>query len=434
MVGRLPDSSLPGHRRAPVRPNHLVHPAELRVDLKPRDELPLLLEGLHVRVGLRAVLFVQQQQRVQPLELHPPLLLAVLGPAERRAVAVEPASLPVPAECQRVVHEHPRHARGSRVVATAERRLGLVHQVRRLDVVAVRVVIGDRAPIRREELVHHPGLDRHLVANHGEELRQARPQRLVLPDSVELGERLQQVEVRVHRLETDEPDTGRPPGRLAPVDDRALPGQVLEVAALPRIVRVLVDPAERPLSEGERLGVTRGLVRGGGAVQAEAHPVQVLGVAEDRRDRPILGQVPVESAVLLVPEDAGQVRQPVPDHRQEAVLQFGAAPDHLRGNPRHAALEHRELPAALRRRPVAREAGVETAVHRVHAAREPGVEHVAPQHGLHLAGQSQVGLPRRAGVGGAATRGARRSLPREQRPAECDDHEHGGERHHPHGQ
>ena len=80
---------LPGTVGCAVLPDHLVHAVELGIDLVARDELPLLPERLEVGAGVPAVLLVHQQERVQPLELHPPFLLAVLGTPEGRAVAIE---------------------------------------------------------------------------------------------------------------------------------------------------------------------------------------------------------------------------------------------------------------------------------------------------------------------------------------------------------
>jgi len=72
MIRRLPDLSLVGGDRDAVRPDEWIDSAKLGVCLVVPDELPLPLEGLEVDVGLAAVLFVHQQQRVQSFHLYPP--------------------------------------------------------------------------------------------------------------------------------------------------------------------------------------------------------------------------------------------------------------------------------------------------------------------------------------------------------------------------
>ena len=109
-----------------------------------------------------------------------------------------------------MVHELPRHSlRLGVVLPVAQDVLGLEHEIGRLDVVAVGVVVGHGAPVRGEVQVQDSGLDSDLVPHETEELDEARAQRLVLPHLVELSERLEQVEERVVRLHSRLQRAGR---------------------------------------------------------------------------------------------------------------------------------------------------------------------------------------------------------------------------------
>ena len=74
------------------------------------------------------------------------------------------------------------------------------HEVGGLHVVAVRVMIGDSAPVVCEVQIHHARLNANPVAHDCEQLFQSPAQRFVLPYFIELRERFQQMNVRVHRL------------------------------------------------------------------------------------------------------------------------------------------------------------------------------------------------------------------------------------------
>src|SRR5262245_48482280 len=78
VVRLLPDAALDAGDGAAVGIDHLVEAAELGIELVVGDELPLALERLPVHVGRRTVALVHHEERVQALDLDPPLLLLVL--------------------------------------------------------------------------------------------------------------------------------------------------------------------------------------------------------------------------------------------------------------------------------------------------------------------------------------------------------------------
>ena len=107
----------------------------------------------------------------------------------------EAAARIVPPVSESVVDEQAGHALRLRIVREASSSGYLEHETRRLDVVAVGVVVGHRAPVTREVEVHCPRLDEDSIAQDGEQFLQAEPQRLVPPHLEELSEGVEQVHV-----------------------------------------------------------------------------------------------------------------------------------------------------------------------------------------------------------------------------------------------
>jgi len=85
VVCRFPDTSFADIGGYAVGTDHFVNSVKLGVGLIILDELPLLLKGFEINVGRAAVFLVHQQQRIQALHFHPPLLQPGLGFAEGRA-------------------------------------------------------------------------------------------------------------------------------------------------------------------------------------------------------------------------------------------------------------------------------------------------------------------------------------------------------------
>src|SRR5450755_149645 len=140
------------------------------------------------------------------------------------------------------------------------------------------------------------------------------------------------------------------------------------------------------------------LVSGCRTVDAKADSVKLLAVAVEGSDLTVVVEAPVETAVLLVPQDVAQKIQAMLDDGQ--ILLFQIRPPHhdLRCDPGHTSLEHGKLSFTLCGLPVAREVGIESSVLIVDTSREPDSQDVAAQHGLSLAGELQVGRFRGRGI------------------------------------
>ncbi len=228
----------------------------------------------------------------------------------------------------------------------AQHLLGLQHQVRRLDVVAVRVVARQRDPGVGQVQVHRAGRHADLVADDRHQLFDPPAQRRVLPDLVELGERLQQMNVRVHRLVADGEHRHRHHVDLAGLGARRrrLPvaGQPFEVAAVLRVVPVLVDPVERALRERQHRRIAGRLVDRGQRVEAEAVAVEMLSVGVLGGDLALLVEAPEEAAVLSIPERVAEIGEAVARDRA------GSDPSARAGAPRSATTARSGAPGTRR--------------------------------------------------------------------------------------
>src|SRR5258708_3150242 len=136
---------------------------------------------------------------------------------------------------------------------------------------------------------------------------------------------------------------------------------------------MFVHPAKSADREIESFGILSGLIRSGGGIKAEAHAIKMLAITEVGGDLARVVQTPIESAILLVPQDIVQILHAMLDDRQELIFHFRPADYDLRGDPGHARLEDGELAVAGGGLPIACEFGVEAAVFRVDCAREPDV-------------------------------------------------------------
>src|SRR5882724_8423687 len=267
----------------------------------------------------------------------------------------------------------------------------------------VRVVVGEGTPVICKVKAHHTGLHANLVAVDRQQLFQPLPQGVVFPYFVELGERFQQVNVRVHRLVADRKQRhGHALQghriRIA-LDNLAVTRQPLKVAAILSVVRVFVDPAKSLLCEFERLGIFARAVRGSRPVDSKTYSVKMLAVGVEGRDLPFVVQAPVEASILLVPEGVVQVLHPMLRDRKEAILHFWPAHRDLRSNPRHAPLKHRELASTPSSGlPVTTKIRTESAILVVYRSGEPHVEYIAAQGSFNLVCELQVRAPGRRKV------------------------------------
>ena len=161
----------------------------------------------------------------------------------------------------------------------------LDEEIGRLDVVAERVVRGDRPPVGSEVQVQGARLDGDLVPDHGVQLAQTLHHDRPSIHPRQRRERLQQVDVDVHRLEAViDADAIRPPrdrSALVPAGDRRpVPAHRLEVAAMLRVVRVLIQPVEGIAGDLECQLVAGDLADRAGGVDHERDAIGVLLVAE----------------------------------------------------------------------------------------------------------------------------------------------------------
>ena len=166
------------------------------------------------------------------------------GFAERGALAEEATILMVPSVGKRVIDEHPGHALGLLAGFLMEHFVGFQHQVGRLNVVSVGIVIGNRLPGVCEVEIHDARLDADLVADDGEQLFQPRAESRIGPDLVELSECLQQVNMRIHRLVVDGPDWVRCYSSVGNVRHNrcSIASEPFKIPAIHGVMRVLVGP------------------------------------------------------------------------------------------------------------------------------------------------------------------------------------------------
>ena len=84
---------------------------------------------------------------------------------------------------------------------------------------------------------------------------------------------------------------------------------------------------------------------------------------------------------------------------QILVFQIRTAHHNLSRNPRHAALEHRELAFTFGGLPVAGEVGIKSTMLMVHGAREPDAQYILAQHGFGFDCEFHITLLARSNVG-----------------------------------
>ncbi len=180
----------------------------------------------------------------------------------------------------------------------------------------------------------------------------------------------------IHRLEAVvDAEAVRPPRdrcAFVPRDDRRpVPAHRLEVAAVLRVVRVLIQPVEGVAGDLERPLVAGHVADRAGGVDHERDAIGVLLVAEPGGDPALRVEHPVEAAELPVPHDLVQERDPVPRIAQELVAMGRRVPGERRRRPGHPRLVHQERVIVRPRRPVPRERLVEPATLPVHRPRIP---------------------------------------------------------------
>src|SRR5713226_6844340 len=155
-------------------------------------------------------------------------------------------------------------------------------------------------------------------------------------------------------------------------DERlAFAREPFKVAAVVCIMGMFVYPAKSADGKIESFGIFGGLVGSGGGIKAEAHAVKMLAITEVGGDLARVIQTPIESAILLIPQNIVQIVQAMVHDGQELIFQFRPTHYDLRGDPRHTGLEDGELAVAGSGLPIACEFGVEASVFRVDRAWEP---------------------------------------------------------------
>src|SRR6266700_8185516 len=161
-------------------------------------------------------------------------------------------------------------------------------------------------------------------------------------------------------------------------DERlAFTREPLEVATVVGVVSMFVHPVKSANSEIESFRIFGGLVGSGRSIKAEAHAIKMLAIAEAGGDLARVVQTPIESAILLIPQNIVQKLHAMLHDRQELSFQFRAAHYDLRGDPGHTRLEDGELAVARGGLPIACEFGMKATVFGVERAWEPDVSDVA---------------------------------------------------------
>src|SRR6266700_2660764 len=161
-------------------------------------------------------------------------------------------------------------------------------------------------------------------------------------------------------------------------DERlAFAREPFKVAAVVCIMGMFVYPAKSADGKIESFGIFGGLVGSGGGIKAEAHAIKMLAIAEAGGDLARVVQTPIESAILLIPQNIVQKLHAMLHDRQELIFQFRAAHYDLRGDPGHTRLEDGELAVARGGLPIACEFGMKATVFGVERAWEPDVSDVA---------------------------------------------------------
>src|SRR5216683_6880473 len=189
--------------------------------------------------------------------------------------------------------------------------------------------------------------------------------------------------MRVHGFVSDEESTYRNRSRSdctrIALDHFAVSSQPFEISAVFRIMCVTIYPAKSILSENQRLGVMRGLIPSRCPIDTETLAIHLLAIGVEIRDLTFVAHTPEEAAVFLVPQNIAEEFHAVFCDGEESVLQFRMTHRHLRRDPGHAPLEHRELSLAAVGLPIPGEVGIEAAVLVIHGAWKPDVEHVPAQ-------------------------------------------------------
>src|SRR5260370_28529934 len=108
-----------------------------------------------------------------------------------------------------------------------------------------------------------------------------------------------------------------------------------KVSTIAGVVSMFVHPVKSADSEIESFGILGGLVGSSSGVKAEAHAVKMLAIAEVGGDLAGVVQTPIETAVLLVPQNIVQKLHAMLHDGQELIFQFRAADYDLRGDPGH---------------------------------------------------------------------------------------------------
>ena len=294
------------------------------------------------------------------------------------------------------------------VVRRAEDFQRLLDQVGRLDVVAEGDVRRGRGPVGAEELTHGARPGRDFIAHDDHQFLKPTAQDRVFPDFVELNVRLEQMEVRVHRLAAEQF------ARLALHDVRAVFRRAehlravtverLDVAAVHRIVAFFIEPAEtfdRAVQDRLVAGQT---VSVGQSVNRERDPVGVFhfGVFIGQ-GRAVGLDFPVETAVFGVPHFVRDELRALVGDRFHRLAPFRPAKSDFCRDPNHAGLLNDPLGFVRLELPVAGNDGVVAAVLLVDRERVPEFQ-VTHQLGVHLGfelggGKLSGRVLRRDGVG-----------------------------------
>ncbi len=281
------------------------------IDLVLLDEGPLPDKGIPIFRRLAAELLVHQQQGVEPLGLDPPDLVGAGQFSGQVGLVVEAAILLVPAIGQRRIDQHARDLPGFGVVGPAEHRRGLDEQEPGLHVMAERDRARHRRPVPLEIEVEMARSGGDLVAHDQEHFLQPRPQDAVRPHLIEAGQRLEDMDVRVHRLLADG-SAQRVPCRSTVGRERlaeAIEG--FDIAAIDRVMGVRLHPCERAFGQIERLWIARVLIIGCGRVGAESMAVQVLFAASLGSIGRRCLQPPEEAAMLGIPDMVVEIGEAV---------------------------------------------------------------------------------------------------------------------------
>ena len=169
----------------------------------------------------------------------------------------------------------------------------------------------------------------------------------------------------VHRLEAVvDADAVRPARERCPFipaeDRRSVSTKGLEVAAVLRVVRMVIEPVEGVAGHLERQVVAGHLADRAGGVDHEGKAIRVLLVAEPRVEPALRVEHPVEAAELLVPHHRIEERDPVPRIARELVAVRRGIAGERRRRPGHPRLVDQERVVVGPRRPVPREGLVES--------------------------------------------------------------------------